>query len=524
MMESEKRALLAIALTFAFLFLYQVYLTKKYEKKAPEIPVKEEEKLLEEMKAEEKKEKKDFPLLKMSTPLFTFTLSRENGGISSFRLKNYLTDLPPKGVPVELVEEGTDPLPLQAVIYKDDKIIFPSGFTASTPRSDSEKTFFSIYSITDSVLLEERWTLNHSTYRVDVDFILKNLSPEPHRISLQVLLGRKFNSSAGNPLEFFVFEKGNFSKFKGSKLKGGREFDGNFDWIGSGDKYFLNILIPQRLTGIKAKSLGDSSLIQIFVSFPPHLIPPGLNVEFKMSSYLGPRREEDLQNAMPSLKAALDMGFLAGSILKLLKFFYRLTGNYGFSIILISLIVKIIFWPLSQISYKSMKKMKEVQPLLEQIKKKYGEDKEKIARETMEIYRKYKVNPFSGCLPLLIQLPVFIALYNALMNSIELRHAPFILWIKDLSSPELLFTLKLKILEVPVRFLPVLMGVTMYIQQKLTPTTGTDPLQVKMMNFMSLFLVILFWNFPSGLMIYWIVQNVMSIVQQLLVLRRKGRE
>jgi len=194
-------------------------------------------------------------------------------------------------------------------------------------------------------------------------------------------------------------------------------------------------------------------------------------------------------------------GIIAKPLLIILKFFYSFTRNYGVAIILLTFLIKIIFHPLSIKSFKSMKEMQRLQPMIKEIKEKYKNDKERMNKEVMELYKRYRVNPLGGCLPMLIQFPVFIALYNALLNSIELRHTPFILWIKDLSAKD------------PYYVTPIIMGVTMLIQQRMTPHTG-DPTQEKIMYIMPIVFTIMFLNFPSGLVLYWLVNNILSIGQQ----------
>jgi YidC/Oxa1 family membrane protein insertase len=187
--------------------------------------------------------------------------------------------------------------------------------------------------------------------------------------------------------------------------------------------------------------------------------------------------------------------------MKVLRFIYSYTHNYGVAIILITVLIKIIFFPLSQKSFRSMNEMKKVQPYIKIIQERYKDDKAMLNQEMMKVYKEHKVNPLGGCMPMLLQVPVFIALYNALLVSIELRGAPFMLWIQDLSEKD------------PYYVTPILMGASMFVQQKMTPTMG-DPLQAKMMQFLPLIFTFMFLNFPVGLVIYWLVNNVLTIAQQ----------
>jgi YidC/Oxa1 family membrane protein insertase len=202
-----------------------------------------------------------------------------------------------------------------------------------------------------------------------------------------------------------------------------------------------------------------------------------------------------------------------------MNFSNRLTHNYGIDIILLTILIKIIFYPLSLKSYKSMKEMQKLQPTIMKLREKYKDDREKLNREMMDIYKKKGINPLGGCLPMVIQIPVFFALYKVLIGAIEFRHAPFMLWINDLASPEDLFTFTIAGFDLPIRILPLVMGITQVLQQKMTPTTA-DPMQEKMMLFMPIIFTVMFWGFPSGLVLYWLVNNVISIAQQYYINRK----
>jgi YidC/Oxa1 family membrane protein insertase len=233
--------------------------------------------------------------------------------------------------------------------------------------------------------------------------------------------------------------------------------------------------------------------------------------------YVGPKEFSALNAVNPSLDRAIDFGwshFIARPLLSLLRLSHSVTGNYGIDIILLTVLVKLIFFPLSLKSFKSMAEMQKLQPQLEQLRAQYQNDREALNREMMEMYRRHKINPLGGCLPLLVQFPVFIGLYQALMMAIELRQAPFFGWIQDLSQPDRLGTFALPFVDPPgVPVLTILMGGTMIMQQAMTPMPG-DPVQQKMMMLMPIIFTIMFVNFPAGLVLYWLVNNVLSIAQQ----------
>jgi YidC/Oxa1 family membrane protein insertase len=232
--------------------------------------------------------------------------------------------------------------------------------------------------------------------------------------------------------------------------------------------------------------------------------------------YFGPKKSDILKNLNVGAEKIVDFGWfdiIAKPLVAGLNLSNRVTHNYGIDIILLTILIKIIFYPLSVKSYKSMKEMQKMQPIISKLKEKYKNDKQKLNQEMMDLYKKKGINPMGGCLPMIIQIPVFFALYKALSGAIEMRHAPFMLWINDLSAPEDLFSFSAAGYSLPIRILPLVMGVTQVIQQKMTPTSA-DPIQEKMMLFMPIFFTFLFWGFPSGLVLYWLVNNVISIAQQ----------
>ena len=235
---------------------------------------------------------------------------------------------------------------------------------------------------------------------------------------------------------------------------------------------------------------------------------------------MGPKSHKVLSKYNNSLKNAINFGFfnvIAKPLLITMNVIYSFIPNYGVAIILLTIFIKLIFWPLGTKSYKSMNEMKKVQPLMTELREKYKDDKQKMNQEVMALYKTYKVNPASGCLPMLVQMPIFFALYRMLYQAIELRHAPFIGWISDLSAPDRLFEFSFAVpmMQAPygIPMLTLLMGASFLLQQKMTPTTG-DPMQAKMMMFMPIFMTVLFINFPAGLVLYMFVNNIISMGQQ----------
>jgi YidC/Oxa1 family membrane protein insertase len=272
-------------------------------------------------------------------------------------------------------------------------------------------------------------------------------------------------------------------------------------WIAQEDKYFTAALIPKtEIKGVPFWKEMNSAEIAVEVE-------PGTR-EFIL--YVGPKEYERLKSLNAGLEHIIDFGwfsFIAMPLFWVLKFFYKIVGNYGWAIVILTFLVRIPFIPIMNKSQQSMKKMQKIQPLIAELREKYKNDSQKLQKEMMAIYKKHKVNPVSGCLPLLLQIPIFIALYNVLLKAIELRGAPFILWINDLAAKD------------PYYILPILMGITMVIQQKITPTT-MDPKQAKMMMLMPVIFTFLFLQFPAGLVLYWLVNNLLGIAQQIYINRK----
>ena len=281
---------------------------------------------------------------------------------------------------------------------------------------------------------------------------------------------------------------------------------GNIGWFSFGGEYFTALLIPPPSQGTVSLAVkGDErSILRAEISGGSVTVPPGQSAKIPFRIYLGPKEISRLKELGVGGEKLVDFGYfsvVAQPLLWLLNLTHGVTGNFGIDIIILSILIKIIFLPLTQISFKSMKGMQKVQPEMNRLREVYKNDKARLQQEIMLLYKRRRINPLSGCLPMVIQIPVFIALYNVLQNTFEMRHAPFFLWIQDLSAKD------------PIYFTPLLMGATMVIQQKMTPTAA-DPAQAKMFMLMPVMFTFLFLSFPSGLVLYWLVTNVLSIAHQ----------
>jgi YidC/Oxa1 family membrane protein insertase len=314
------------------------------------------------------------------------------------------------------------------------------------------------------------------------------------------------------------------SSLFGSTPERTKHFDGEVDWAGVQTRYFLAVVLPDvpRDTQVRlsAEEPGAEALAEL--ALRPFSLPAGRAVEREFRVYVGPKEPERLAAIGAHLDRSIDVGWawiapLTRGFNWLLRACYSVIPNYGVAIILITLLVRLVTAPLATKQMRSMKRLGELQPKVRALQEKHGDDRQRQSQEMMKLYRESGVNPLGGCLPMLLQVPVFIALYYALQSSIDLRQAPFVAWIQDLSQPETIFSLPG--LGIPVRLLPLLMGVSMIAQQKLTPTT-MDPSQARMMmTVMPVMFTVLFYTFPSGLVLYWLVSNLLAIGQQLLMNR-----
>jgi len=313
--------------------------------------------------------------------------------------------------------------------------------------------------------------------------------------------------------------------FGGGQLDEPQEYPSEVDWAGAQSRYFLAALISDvpREAGARFAPLTPGVEAMTELAFQAVNIPPGQRAERELKVYLGPK----VQSRLETVGTHLDEAILKGWFPSLTRFFiwllvatYSVVPNYGVAIILVTIMVRLLMAPVMARQMKSMKKMGALQPKMKEVQAKYGDDRQKQSEAMMAVYREAGMSPFSamaGCFPMLLQLPVFIGLYYALQGAIQLRQEPFVLWITDLSAPETLFTIPG--LELPVRLLPLLMGGSMVLQQKMTPTT-MDPAQARMMlTVMPVMFTLLFYQFASGLVLYWLVSNVLGILQQVLTNR-----
>ncbi|WP_428771889.1 membrane protein insertase YidC [Vibrio sp.] len=287
-------------------------------------------------------------------------------------------------------------------------------------------------------------------------------------------------------------------------------------WAAMIQHYFASAWIPRNAPGSSLYTRVIGNLGDIGVRMPNQTIADGASASLTATLWVGPKLQDAMAAVAPNLDLVVDYGwlwFIAKPLHSLLSFIQSFVSNWGIAIIVLTFIVRGAMYPLTKAQYTSMAKMRMLQPKLQAMRERIGDDRQRMSQEMMELYKKEKVNPLGGCLPLFLQMPIFIALYWALMESVELRHSPFFGWIHDLSAQD------------PYYILPLLMGASMFMIQKMSPTTVTDPMQQKIMTFMPLMFTFFFLFFPSGLVLYWLVSNIVTLIQQTLIyksLEKKG--
>ncbi len=457
----------------------------------------------------------------LETDLLSVMLSNRGGGVRSWQLKRYeetvgLVDLvgavPGEGVPLPLattIQGGEGNTGLYRIVER------PSGDAAAPQRAVLE------FQETSGLLLEKTIILHPGRYMADVEIRLKNMGQAAIRAPLRLQWGPGFRiaqkNSAVEPALPAAWIDGKLVHPNVVEADQDLAHPGLVGWTALHDRYFAAALIPDDPDALSFVAKDVEGRPAVGLLYPALDIAPGTEKVVELKLYAGPKELKRLREAGHNLHDLVNLGwfdFLAWPALYFLQFLNGFVGNYGVAIIMITLIQKIAFFPLAHKSHKSMQAMQALQPKMQAIKEKYKNNPQKINQETMELYKKQGVNPLGGCLPMVIQIPIFIALYNALSSSVELWHAPFTLWITDLSAPDTLFSVPIAGDAFPIRALALIMGISMFIQQKMTPV-GMDPRQAKMMLFMMpVMFTFIFWAMPSGLVLYWLVNNVLQIGHQ----------
>jgi len=579
----EKRAIIAILLTFFVIFAWGV-IQSKFFPPAPTKEVKKEEvapaeKVVEnkiDIKKTEPQPQKEAKLpsktkvvpkkeVSIETQNYWAVFTSEGASLKHFKLKKYEDRVEESPLTIKLIqffqelftkkEEPKKPVPLD-LVNTSEKEGLPLGISFITPLPSSsegnwevekeqlhlvktgekdEITF--VKNLENGLKVLKRYRFSSDQYAIDLEVELQNGSSKEITFQLGMewigkielaKLADEENKDFGLKYAFLKNNKVETKDLGGTGSSGcvpgcgthKRNIEpfessekGDIRWYAFAGEYFTALLIsPPTEKNITLSVKGsEKNLMQASVIASPFAIPARQGVMIPYRIYIGPKEEGRLKGLGVSAEKLVDFGFftvVAKPLLWFLKITNTVTKNFGIDIIILSILIKIIFLPLTQISFKSIKEMQKVQPEMNRLKEMYKNDKARLQQEIMLLYKRRKINPMSGCLPMLIQIPVFIALYNALQYTIEMRHAPFFLWIKDLAAKD------------PIYITPLIMGATMVIQQKMTPTAA-DPTQAKMFMLMPIMFTFLFLNFPSGLVLYWLINNVLSIAHQYYLNKRR---
>ena len=464
----------------------------------------------------------------VETNKYIAVISETGGGIKSYRLKNYREAAAPDAELKELITTesyrdlplyfswGVEPDRAEVPLFVADK----DGLTVDTGEN---QTLTMTAQLSSGLQLTRRMTFDPDSYLINMSVDIYNFSETPLQGSPYLsLTNRPFGATA----QRYLFSgpaallDGKLHEIKPGDLEKAEEIlNGNISWAAYSTTYFMTGIIPENHSNQTLKLSAEGDMVNSLLVSPEEVIPAAGRLQYSYQVYFGPKRITTLRETGHDLERIVNFGWfdkIARPALYLLNFFYGYVGNYGIAIILVTVLIKILFWPIAQKGLKSMKNMQKIQPKMAKLKEKYKNDSARLNQEMMNLYKTYKVNPLGGCLPMFLQIPVFFALYKVLLQAIELRHAPFMLWITDLSAPDrLMIGMDIPYLGgVPV--LTLLMGGSMFLQQKMTPSPA-DPTQAKIMMFLPVIFTFMFLNFASGLVLYWLVNNLLSIAQQFVI-------
>lgn len=523
----DRKLIVAIILSMGVLFLYP-YALEWYAPKQAQTqtqttePAQTSDSIPSTGQTLESKETKTKPatikaeFTTVETPLFKAVFTNIGGGIKSLELKRYFVgeDDNSPAINISEIVGRADSFKTQVEeggVLKD--IVFNPSAGDIIVKEGGKAELVYKGTTPSGITIEKRYLITDTSYIMETEIKASNPSKAPYsgKAFIQLASNVAGKDEAGYHLGPIINANGKIIRqADDEQQKTGAE---KLKWIGLEDKYFLSAVIPALENGVAWKTTVESVTSSKATVEVPLSIAPGARQEFKYKTFLGPKEYDLLVKQKIGLEEAIEFGWfdwMAKPFLVVLNFFERYLGNYGIAIIVLTVIIKVIFYPLTKKSLHSMNEMKKMQPQMTALKEKHKGNKEKMNKELMELYKRYNVNPLGGCLPIILQIPVFIALYEVLYVAIELRHAPFFLWVTDLSAKD------------PYYITPVLMGATMFIQQKMTPTS-VDPMQAKIMLIMPIVFTFMFLNFPSGLVIYWLINNVLSIVQQYQVMREPAK-
>ncbi|NBI42781.1 membrane protein insertase YidC [[Haemophilus] felis] len=371
----------------------------------------------------------------------------------------------------------------------------------------------------DGVVFRKIFVLKRGAYSIDVNFEINNQSEKAIEVEPYAQIKHTLVEDTGNVAMptytggAYSSAENNYKKYSFEEMqKANLSVSTKAGWIAVLQHYFVSAWVPNQDNNNQLYTSTDSANNVAFIGYrgPATVVAAGENQVISSKLWTGPKLQTQMASVANYLDLTVDYGwawFIAKPLFWLLTFIQSLVHNWGIAIIGVTLVVKAALYPLTKAQYTSMAKMRMLQPKLQEMRERFGEDRQRMSQEMMKLYKEEKVNPLGGCLPLVLQMPIFIALYWTFLEAVELRHAPFFAWIQDLSAQD------------PYYILPILMGASMFLLQKMSPTPVADPTQQKIMNFMPLMFMVFFLWFPSGLVLYWLVSNLITIVQQQLIYR-----
>ena len=465
--------------------------------------------------------------VRVVTDTLELSISLDGGDITSLALPQFLKQLDVPSDPFDLLQTqpGRSYVAQSGLIGPDGidsggRASYRSRLSSYVMQETDEQLTVDLVSETDEVTVTKRYRFTRGSYLIEVSFLISNQSTDRFQanafgqIKRDVFDDPSAVGGFGRTYLGFVTtsEDDPYIRIDFDEVDDGTEaFDTQGGWIGFSQHYFISAWIPEA-DQTNRYTTRKNDVGQYFGEFTGSaiVVAPGETAEYRMGFYAGPKDQYVLAEISPNLDLTIDYGFLwflAAPIYWLLRQIDSFINNYGFSIIALTLVVKALFYKLTETQYRSMAGMRRVMPKMESLKETYGDDRMKLQQATMELYKKEKINPFGGCLPMLVQMPVFIALYWVLLESVELRHAAFGLWLQDLSVRD------------PYFILPLLMAATMYLQTSLSPTPA-DPIQARVMKIMPVMMGVLFLWFPAGLVLYWLTNGLLGILQQWYITRK----
>ncbi len=469
------------------------------------------------------------PQVHVVTDVLRLTIDTQGGNVVQLNLPKYPESLDTPNKPVQILNDNSGALFIaQTGLIGPEGPDTQSGQALYTPQQteyqlnpgQNELQVSMTWQSPNGLKVIKTYTFHRGRYDIQVNYQIENQSPQPWAGQLYAQLRQRPQTSSGGGLFTIHTYKGPaistssepYEKIPYSKLqKQNLDRTSVGGWIAMQQRYFLTSWIPDQVQTNHYYSRVDADGIYAlgFVGQPLD-VQPGKNASTSAVLYAGPEKADTLKTLAPHLDLTIDYGWLSPislAIFWVMKHIHTWIGNWGWSIVIVTFLIKLLFYKLSETSYRSMAKLRKLTPKLQAIKERYGDDRQKLSQATMELYKKEKANPLTGCLPMIVQIPFFIALYYVLIESVDLRQAPFILWIHDLAVHD------------PYYVLPVLMGISMWMQQRLNPPPA-DPMQAKVMMLLPVVFTIFFITFPAGLVLYWLVNNCLSVLQQWYITRQ----